>query len=126
MRTALAILALAGLPSVAFADDECEDEADCRELYGEGYVCVGGSLGNYCAPEPCAGDSECRELYGPEAYCDYLGSEARCIGPEAPRYVPPFKSMCSAAGPRSGEPVLWWLVGAGVLATVARRRRPQV
>jgi hypothetical protein len=124
LAAAGAISVLALWPQGAHAQsDECDSDPDCVELYGDDYVCISGSLGRYCAPRGCTGDEECWDLYGPDAYCSSIGAESRCIGPDAPAYVPPFQSMCRVGVGGSAGGVLVPLVLLAGLLTRQRKAR---
>lgn len=101
-------------------------------LYADGFVCVDGSLGRYCVERGCLSDSDCRDEYGSDSWCETWGAEGgRCTVPDPPKYVPPFRSICSVSAGRPpairaplGAPPLLLLL-AGLLLGSRRRLRGQ-
>lgn len=95
-------------PLFAWAqEDECSSDAECVELYAEGFECVSGSLGNYCVEDRCDTDRDCEEDYGEDSWCESWGTESHCVVDDPPAYVPPFKSICTASttGNQPSDPV---------------------
>lgn len=119
------VVALVLDPRNVRAEDECGSDEDCVELYADGFVCASGSLGRYCVERGCVSDADCREEYGPDSWCTSWGSESRCEVPSPPKYVPPFRSMCSAVPCARATSSAWLGLGLLVLAgTALGRRRP--
>lgn len=76
----------------AEAEDECQTDEECVELYTEGFTCASGSLGRYCLEggctdwgcpgseweEPyaeCTTDTDCEEARGADWICWLDGAE---------------------------------------------------
>lgn len=123
MRVLLPVALVMAWAGAARAQDECTSDEECVELYADGFECVAGTLGRYCAEHGCERDEDCTDDYGEDAWCEDWGAESRCRAPEPPAYVPPFRSMCSVAGAgRDGPAELLVLLGLAA-ALLARRRR---
>ncbi len=114
--------ALWAASSPAEAQDECETDEECVELYTEGFRCVSGSLGRYCLEEGCTGwecpspewggpdpesecttDDDCHGVDGEEWVCsfDFSGAGA-CVLDECD-----VDADCASLGP-AFECVDWW------------------
>lgn len=95
----IASLALCLLPESVHAEDECSTDAECVELYTDGFTCVQGTLGRYCLEPGCEGpdcydwsdpceweecgvwseceiDEDCLEMYGESWVCLAEGDSA--------------------------------------------------